>query len=132
MYVFQVFKKFNIFFPGKLEIGLTYVASFYSEHICTRCYYLYSVTLLGLVSISQFVNQDKPTLKKVQPVDAFRCPFFLLYEDPGGSLALLLLLLQLLASLARIGSTLSGLVSIDIIFDVTGNQYIAVAKKLQF
>ena len=35
-------------FLGKLEIGLTYATSFYSEHICTRCYYLYSLTLFGV------------------------------------------------------------------------------------
>ena len=35
-------------FFKKLEIGLTYVTSFYSEHICTRCYYLYSLTLSGI------------------------------------------------------------------------------------
>ena len=43
-----------LFVSGKLEIDLTYVTSLYSEHICTRCYYLYSLTpltLLGLVGI---------------------------------------------------------------------------------
>ena len=35
-------------FFWKLEIGLTYVTSFYSEHICTRCCYLYSLTLFGV------------------------------------------------------------------------------------
>ena len=38
------------FLSGKLEIGLTHVI-FYSEQICTRCYYLYSLTLLELVGI---------------------------------------------------------------------------------
>ena len=39
---------FTCFLGGKLEIGLAYVTSLYSEHICTRCYYLYSLTLFGV------------------------------------------------------------------------------------
>ena len=40
----------------QVEIDLTYATSFYSEHICIRCYYLYYLILLGLVSIYYFVN----------------------------------------------------------------------------
>ena len=57
------------FFSGKLEIDLTYVTSFFSEHICTRCYYLYYLTLLGLAGIYQFVNQGKPTFKNVLKIN---------------------------------------------------------------
>ena len=30
---------------------MTYVTSLYSEHICTKCYYLYSLTPLALVGL---------------------------------------------------------------------------------
>ena len=35
-------------FLGKLEKDLAYITSFYSEHICTRCFYLCSLTLFGV------------------------------------------------------------------------------------
>ena len=53
------------FFSVKLEVGLTYVASFYSEHICSRYYHLHSITLQGLAGILQFVNYGNSTLNKV-------------------------------------------------------------------
>ena len=40
-----------LFTSGKLEIYMTYVTSLYSEHICTKCYYLYSLTPLALVGL---------------------------------------------------------------------------------
>ena len=46
-------------------VVITNVPSFYREQNGIRCYYLYSLTLLGLVGIYLFGNQDKPTLKKV-------------------------------------------------------------------
>ena len=40
-----------LFTSGKLEIDMTYVTSLYSEHIFTRCYYLYSLTPLTLLEL---------------------------------------------------------------------------------
>ena len=52
-------------FSGKLEIGLTYVTSFYSEHICTRCYYLYSLTLFGVSWYLLVCKLGQTNFKKV-------------------------------------------------------------------
>ena len=42
-------------FTGNI-IYVIYLTSFYSKHNCTRCYYLYFLTLLGLCGINLFVN----------------------------------------------------------------------------
>ena len=50
----MIFLGLYLFTSGKLETDLTYVTSLYSAHICTRRYYLYTLTpltLMGLVYI---------------------------------------------------------------------------------